>query len=193
LRGLGPADVSGPLSQFQNRLFSSEGFQKLLFDMNDLLDTPLERVNLQLIIDKWWPDLEAEVTVALADSELSENNEHKREPSDILEELLLRVRNIQRSVESKTQSDPALGFSSLSLREVIDRAFSRLSPSQLSLLREFITPTGVGRAVSLNEIEAKYSKADIDALVQSRFIRQTGDHFAVPHTLIAQYVAENFV
>jgi len=191
LRGLGLADVSGPLSQFQNRVFSRGEFQKLLFDMNELLDGSLDKPNLQMIFDKWWPDLDEEVTAALADPELEAAIEHKRDQSDVLEELLLRVRNIQRALEVGAPAEPALGFSQRSLREVLDQAIGRLSPTQLSILREFVTPAGRARVVDPGQLEAKYPKADVDSLLQSNLLARTDDGVIIVHDLIAKYIAEN--
>ena len=191
LRSLGAADVSGPLSQFQNRVFSYEGFQKLLFDMNDLLERRLERTSLQMIFDKWWGDLDREVTAALADPGLGVRTAHKRDQADLLEELLLRVRNIQRVLEAAPSAEPALGFSDRSLRDALALALGGLTPRQVAILREFVTPAGTARRVDLREIEATYSKADIDALCRYGLVSKIGDGVAIAHDLIAKYIAES--
>lgn len=190
LRGLGLADVSGPLSQFQNRTFTREEFQKLLFDMNELLDESLEEPNLQMIFDKWWPDLNEEVTAALADPKLDAPIEHKRDQSDVLEELLLRVRNIQRSLESGSPADPALGGPPTSVRDLLAQKFASLSPIHQSMLREFATPIRTARPVDPRSLESKYSKADLDALVQSKLVHTTKDGVMLVHPLWAKYLAE---
>lgn len=95
---LGPADVSGPLAQFQNRKFERSEFAKLLADLNRLLPVPLPQPSLEMIFEKWWPDLEANVQAALARLP-SQSESTRREPNDIFDELLLRVRNIQKQVE----------------------------------------------------------------------------------------------
>src|ERR1043166_9866287 len=40
LQNLNPADISGPLAQFQNCPFSETGFAKLVTDLNSLLPSP---------------------------------------------------------------------------------------------------------------------------------------------------------
>lgn len=191
LRGLGPADVSGPLAQFQNRLFSWEDFRKLIFDINALLNAPIEITNLQRIIEKWWPDLEEEVTAALADPELAKPSEHKRDQSDVLEELLLRTRSIQRILDSRSPDERAMGFSQLSLREMLDRTLSKLVPSQIAVLRQLVTPDGTAGVVQIKDLEGKYSKEDIDSLVQFGLIaRRDNDTVQIPHSTIAHYIAE---
>ena len=104
---LGPADVSGPLAQFQNRRFDRSEFAKLLSDLNILLPAPLAETNLVMIFEKWWPDLESNIQAALAQSPPSSESA-KREPTDIFDELLVRVRNIQHQMEGvATTSGPA--------------------------------------------------------------------------------------
>ncbi len=191
LRGLGLADVAGPLSQFQNRVFSRGEFQKLLFDMNHLLEKGLEETNLQMIFDKWWPDLDKEVTAALTDPKLDAPTKHKRDQSDLLEELLLRIRNIQRALEAGSPAEPSLGFSQRSLRDALDQILGKLSPTQLSILREFIAPSGTTKVIDPSQLEAKYPKADVDSLLQSSLLIRRDDGVVIAHDLIAKYIAEN--
>src|ERR1041385_1538655 len=181
LRGLGPADISGPLSQFQNRVFSRDGFQKLLFDMNDLLERPIEPANLQMIFDKWWVDLEQDVTTALSDPQLEAPPEHRRDQADLLEELLLRTRDIQQALENRTSAEQARGFSQRSVRDMLEQVLSKLSPQQLSILLEFVTPAGTPRVLDARELETRYSKADIDALVQSGIVARYKDTLLLFH------------
>lgn len=190
LRELGPADVSGPLSQFQNRVFSRDGLQKLLFDMNALLERPLEPASLQLRFDKWWGDLDREVAAALADPHLSKSAGHKREQADILEELLLRVRNIQQALESGWSPEPVASFSRNVVRDALNLAMSRLSTSQLALLREFVTPAGNALVIGSQELEAKHSKADIETLMQFGLLARSGNDYHAVHSAVTKYLAE---
>lgn len=191
LRGLGLADVSGPLSQFQNRTFSREEFQKLLFDMNDLLDRSIEKVNLQMIFDKWWPDLEQEVIVALADPKLDAPIAYKRDQSEVLEELLVRVRSIQRALEAGSTVESVVTPSKRSLREVLDEALGSFPPVQLSILREFVTPAGTARVVDPDQLETKYPKADVDSLLRSGLLARKDNGVTVINDLIAKYIMDN--
>jgi hypothetical protein len=100
---LGPADVSGPLAQFQNRRFERSEFAKLLSDLNILLPAPLAETNLAMIFEKWWPDLESNIHAALAQLPPSSESA-KREPTDIFDELLVRVRNIQHQMKGVIMS-----------------------------------------------------------------------------------------
>ena len=100
-RGLLPADVTGPLTQFQNRTFTRDEFEKLLLDINERLESKLESADLRVIFNKWWPDIDEEVVKVLADPQLHATNPQKRDQADMVEELLMRVRSIQRTVEEK--------------------------------------------------------------------------------------------
>ena len=103
LQHLGPADISGPLAQFQNRLFTRLEFAKLVADLNGCLAAPVAQGSLQLIFEKWWPDIDALIRDALG-KEGPPPASSRREPINILEELLLRVRDIQKQVEDRGTS-----------------------------------------------------------------------------------------
>lgn len=78
------ADVSPPLSQFQDVAADEEGTFKLLKSMNDALGSPLaEEGKLRRAFVHWWPDLQAQLgnIQHIAPMEV-------RTDRDILEELL---------------------------------------------------------------------------------------------------------
>jgi len=93
---LKPTDISGPLSQFQHRAFSKDDFGALLKDINSKLDEPLEVKQLDLILDKWWPDIERDYQKAL-NIIPNEGKQVPRDQQDILEEILNRIRVIEKS------------------------------------------------------------------------------------------------
>lgn len=93
---LKPTDIRGPLSQFQHRTFSKDEFSSLVQDVNSKLEKPLEEQQLNLILDKWWPDIDGEYQSALK-TVPSENQRQPRHQLDILEELLERVRIIEKN------------------------------------------------------------------------------------------------
>lgn len=94
---LKPTDVSGPLSQFQHRAFSKEEFAGLLKDINAKLDKPLEVSQLELIVDKWWPDIEKEYQRALS-AIPGESRRVPRDQQDILEEILGKIRAVEKTL-----------------------------------------------------------------------------------------------
>lgn len=106
LQDLGPADVSGPLAQFQNRTFERTEVAKLLADLNTLLPNPLPEPNLRMIFDKWWPEIETQMQAAYEKLPPASASP-RREPNDLFEELLLRVRSIQTRIERPEVSEQA--------------------------------------------------------------------------------------
>ena len=95
LLGLEPTDVSGPLSQLQLTKFNKEECFKLIKALNRSLDSrALEPSVLNNVFEKWWPDLEEKVKVAMQ-IELPSPGTAKRPERELLEEVLERVRALQ--------------------------------------------------------------------------------------------------
>jgi hypothetical protein len=94
---LKPNDVQGPLSQFQHRKFARDGFGSLLEDINSKLENPMEKGRLNLVIDKWWADIYSEYENAVK-SATSENKQLQRPPEDILDEILTKIRVIEKNL-----------------------------------------------------------------------------------------------
>jgi hypothetical protein len=100
LRQLKPTDVTDPLSQFQHQVLSTEGFFALLRDINTKLQKPLDPTQLELVFDKWWPDVDREYQDALK-SCVAESYVPPRDERDILEEILGRIRFIEKTVQRR--------------------------------------------------------------------------------------------
>lgn len=66
--GFPPEDVRGPLSRFQGVDASEGGTYKLLQAINALLDNKRSESDLQIVFDKWWPDLKGHLDTILASS-----------------------------------------------------------------------------------------------------------------------------
>lgn len=92
LAGLTPANVSGPLAQFQHRKMNEQDFALLLRDINAKLETPLPDDALGRVFKKWWPDIDAAYTAALKASPEVSSPSGKRSDRELLEEVLERVR-----------------------------------------------------------------------------------------------------
>jgi hypothetical protein len=105
LQGLKPTDITGPLAQFQSRLFNKVEFSALIRDVNALLAEPLSDSSMQLILTKWWPDIESRA-LSTAGQLSSAPDSPGREPSSILEEVLLRVRGMQFFLERSVVVSP---------------------------------------------------------------------------------------
>jgi hypothetical protein len=106
--GLKQADVSGPLSQFQNRMFSKDELGALLLDVNEKLERHLDNQQLTMIFNKWWPDIERECKAVSLRSHSKTRDIPHRDQSEILSEILMKVRSIERTLEqpSVSSTDP---------------------------------------------------------------------------------------
>ena len=105
LFGVQGKHLTDPLLQFQYRVFEEKGMRLLLRDLNNNIDKPL--TDIDLVFDKWWPDIDAEYRKELAS--LSQPPASvDRSDTEMLEEILLRVRRIERSLDSRPARPPGL-------------------------------------------------------------------------------------
>ncbi len=102
--GLKPANVVGPLAQFQNRVFTKKELRALVRDINGKLPEPLQDQMLDDTFEKWWPDVEKEVENAIKASTVTQRKAIKRDAQDVLEEILLKVRGVEQSFEELRRS-----------------------------------------------------------------------------------------
>lgn len=87
---LSPADISGPLSQFQLTKLNNNDVYDLIKSINKLLeDQALPKKQLKETYEKWWPDLEAR----LKETSQNKANEYpKRTDRELIEEILFLSR-----------------------------------------------------------------------------------------------------
>lgn len=100
---LAPADVTGPLEAFQGRCLDESGMNKLVQDMMILRDKPPAQAQIDRLFKAMWPALESQVKEAERRS--PGPRAAQRSPQEMLEELVERVRRIERD-----QSRPVEGF-----------------------------------------------------------------------------------
>jgi hypothetical protein len=123
LFGVKRSDVKpGPLLQFQSTLANREETLRLLHSINKAQEPPLlDEGRLESIFDVWWPRLEKQL--AEIEKSIPKDSEHKHTPQkalapEILEEMLVLLRQQQRVLNSPPELLPA-GY----LREVLGREF----------------------------------------------------------------------
>lgn len=93
LFGVTPAEVKGPLVQFQCSVFSELEALKLLRSINqELGDEKLEEKTLSSTFEVFWPKLSKQIDDILIDSGLPSEPENTRDDRDILEEILRLTR-----------------------------------------------------------------------------------------------------
>ncbi len=102
LKGLTPASVTGPLSEFQNKVFSETEVRQLLIDINAATERPIDEKALERLFAKFWPDILEAVSKALEKSEPSSASP-RRSTQDLLEEVLPRVRNLEVDTEKRSK------------------------------------------------------------------------------------------
>ena len=104
LFGLDPTDLKEPMARFQHTRFLKEDFRKLLVTINGMAnDSMLDPPVLDKIFEKWWPELEAEVSSILKAGE-EKGNPHKRDPREMTEEILELTRMMSTSAQSERPS-----------------------------------------------------------------------------------------
>lgn len=94
------ADLKGPLTQLQATKFSKGEIKKLLDTINSAAgDSALDGAVLNNVFEKWWPELESEVSRIL--SSPSSARPPSRSERDMIEEILLTVRSIASEKDSR--------------------------------------------------------------------------------------------
>lgn len=137
INGINPTDVEPPLSQFQNKRFNVNDIKSLLITINKLRNKPLEIDQLNLLFDSFWPKIEAEYNSALSLTDFKGKTKRKRTESELLEEILFKVRGIENQI-SNYQPSANIGqeelfempINSYSVREYCKRKFPDMDISQ---------------------------------------------------------------
>lgn len=96
LFGIHNTDLAGPLKQFQTTEFEKDDFRKLVSVINAKLgDQKLQAKTLDSVFDKWWPELQSEISQILEKFD-DVDAEPVRSDRDILEEILglTRIRRV---------------------------------------------------------------------------------------------------
>lgn len=100
LFGLEPADVAGPLVQFQASRFDVDEMRRVVQMINaELDDAALAADVLENVFQMWWPRLEADVRIELDRD--GESEEGRRSERDMLEEVLALMRTLSRDAPSR--------------------------------------------------------------------------------------------
>lgn len=104
LFGVSPAEVKGPLVQFQCSIFNESEMLKLLRSINNKLESDkLEEKTLNTTFELFWPKLERQIFEIISSSDSTESTQANRSDRDILEEVLRLTR---KSAYSHTRTEP---------------------------------------------------------------------------------------
>jgi len=107
--GLETTDLKGPLVQFQASKFKKEEIRKMLTMVNkELGEDALEIKVLDLVFEKWWPDLELKVKSLLSKAPESVPGA-VRNDRELLEEILAITRNMGSDVSAMASGRRSIG------------------------------------------------------------------------------------
>lgn len=100
--GIEPADITGPLAQFQVTCANKADTYRLLHTINNALgDASITETRLQRIFEQWWPNLKKQLDdIALQNIEIEKQQTSQ---GDKVDEILGLVRQIARSQETPPQ------------------------------------------------------------------------------------------
>ena len=92
---IAPAEVTGPLEAFQGRCLDEDGMRRLVHDISRTREEPLGADQVDKLFDRLWLDLKAVVDKAW--DQVRAAATPRRSPQDMLEELVERVRRLERN------------------------------------------------------------------------------------------------
>jgi hypothetical protein len=95
---IAPAEITGPLEAFQGRRLDEDGMRRLVHDMSKTRDDPLPGDRVNKLFDGMWPDLKVAVDSVRDKTHIP--TELKRDQRDMIEELVDRVRRIERNFDA---------------------------------------------------------------------------------------------
>jgi TIR domain len=98
LIGMEPSDVAGPLAQFQATKAMKPDVLRLVKTLNGALgEGALSESHVATAFEKWWPDLEKQISTLPAETA---THPSARTDRDLLNEILETIRNFSRSAVS---------------------------------------------------------------------------------------------
>lgn len=95
-------ELKDPLSEFTGTKLEKDDMWKLIKEINkQVKDHPLEEKTLEKAFNRCWPEFEANYNRIIAEfyEGLPPAEKEKRDPNDVLEEVLMLVRGINQSVQ----------------------------------------------------------------------------------------------
>lgn len=128
---LDKGQIRQPLGQFQSMYFNREDMLHVVMTVSKALDTKLTEARLERTFDSLWPELEKKIeTLKLEHSQHSLMEEPKmRSVEDMLEEIIVTVRDQSQIIRNSTIARPATG-GSVTMRSqssIADAALRRLA------------------------------------------------------------------
>jgi len=146
LFGVDPAQLAGPLLQFQATPYSRDEVLKFMKAVNADISTPLDEVKLTRAFDRCWDELDQKIQTILA-AEVHEQSPPLRSLQDMVEETLSIVRSINQNPALPADDESAnhwLVFFQLSIEyardtlKIAENAEQQAMLDQLRRLRDHL-------------------------------------------------------
>jgi TIR domain-containing protein len=190
IAGLKPLDLTGPLSQFQNRILAADDFYQLLGDINGKLTKPLEDEQLQIVFAKFWPDLDKDCKTAIKSGMKDGSPAQQRDERDILDEILSKVRGIERTLDRPlTQYSQASADVPETLEVTAEHVIRHLNQRQQLILLELVNSDGSLKYLDPVTFESRHAWGDLQRLMASGLVHRTAVGYSITHETIARLVA----
>lgn len=122
LHGLEPRDVKPPMSQFNMTQLNAEGLLQIVKTLNGVATRQLDLRRLEGSFKRCWPELESAISRL---PKVADPAPVKRDPSDVLSEILDVVRDLQKSSHIQRQL-PASAEETMRLLETTGPLGTRL-------------------------------------------------------------------
>ncbi|MFI7219150.1 toll/interleukin-1 receptor domain-containing protein [Micromonospora maritima] len=123
---LAPSEITSPLQSFQARTLDREGIYRLVQDLSALAKQPVPRESVDMLFEAMWPKLEPKI--AAANNSEGSPERPKRSTEDMLVELVTRMRDIERSLESERKGIDTHDIAHLAdIATVLNEASRRMS------------------------------------------------------------------
>jgi hypothetical protein len=129
---LSPAEVTGPLEAFQARELNEAGMRRLVHDLSAASENPKE---LGAVFDAMWPQLEAAVTETI--NATPTDTEPRRSADDMLEELVERMRHMDRrsAVRYQLGGEDRVIFTKEYVKQDSERTYKQGTAGQITYVR----------------------------------------------------------
>jgi hypothetical protein len=176
LLDLRPADLVGPLSQFQATLPQLDDLTRLIRSINSFTEPQVDETRLSRSVEMWWPELEEQLKAIRSEGPLAEA-EPQRESTDMLKELLEITRGIQRRLlRSETAEAPRESAApSRLVRETIALESLILAKLEAAFARthEVTSDTDLrpgGRTMEVDAILSPLESGDESYLIEIKYV-----------------------
>lgn len=163
LLGLGFTELSGPLSQFQGKIFSEAGMLDLVSAINARADEPLSEEFLRGRFDAHWPALKAAVE-QFCDKE-GMPVPPPRGDRELLEELLWAVRNITQRITLLEERIPVIPISIPTALHIAAKPGETVLDTVRRAAREAVVRTSLRKVAAQAGIALGATKKFIDGAI----------------------------